>query len=98
ARARPGPRGAPGPRPPPARARLTARARHRPSAAALAAATPENNLSISISATYRPVERAHLMHYCYKVHHGTTTPAAVKTAYDIAYAPALSSRARPPPV
>lgn len=88
--------------------------------AMIAAATPENNLSISISATYRPVERAHLMHYCFKVHNGTTTPAAantasnaagininwdhgnlatskakageMKTAYDIAYAPALTSR------
>lgn len=48
--------------------------------AMVAAATPENNLSISISASFRPVERAHLMHYAYKVHKGTTTPAAANTA------------------
>jgi hypothetical protein len=46
----------------------------------VAAATAANGLSISISATYRPPERAHLMHYAFRVHNGTTTPAAANTA------------------
>jgi hypothetical protein len=48
--------------------------------AMVAAATPANGLHISISATYRPVERAHLMHYCFHVHDGTITPAAANEA------------------
>jgi hypothetical protein len=48
--------------------------------AMVAAATAANSLSISISASYRPAERAHLMHYAYKVYKGTTTPAAANTA------------------
>jgi hypothetical protein len=48
--------------------------------AMVAAATAENALSISISASFRPVERAHLMHYAFRVHNGTTTPAAANTA------------------
>lgn len=48
--------------------------------AMVAAATAANNLSISISATYRPVQRAHLMHYAFRVHNGTTTPAAANAA------------------
>jgi len=48
--------------------------------AMVAAATAANNLSISISATYRPVQRAHLMHYAFHVHNGTKTPAAANTA------------------
>lgn len=48
--------------------------------AMVAAATPANNLSIAISATVRPVERAHLMHHAFHVHDGTTTPEAANTA------------------
>jgi hypothetical protein len=48
--------------------------------AMVAAATAANSLSISISASYRPAERAHLMHYAYKVYKGTATPAAANTA------------------
>jgi hypothetical protein len=48
--------------------------------AMVVAATPENALNISISASFRPVERAHLMHYAFRVHNGTTTPAAANTA------------------
>jgi hypothetical protein len=48
--------------------------------AMVAAATAANNLSIHINATLRPVERAHLMHYAFHVHNGTTTPAAANTA------------------
>jgi len=39
------------------------------------AATADNNLSIDIEASYRPAERAHLMHYCLKVANGTISPA-----------------------
>ena len=48
--------------------------------AMVAAATPANALSISISATYRPPQRAHLMHYSYNVHKGTTSPADANAA------------------
>lgn len=48
--------------------------------AMVAAATPANSLNISISASFRPAERAHLMHYAFRVHNGTTTPAAANTA------------------
>jgi D-alanyl-D-alanine dipeptidase len=48
--------------------------------AMVAAATPANALNISINATYRPPQRAHLMHYSYKVHNGTTSPADANTA------------------
>jgi D-alanyl-D-alanine dipeptidase len=48
--------------------------------AMVAAATPANALNISISATYRPAQRAHLMHYSYNVHNGTTSPADANAA------------------
>jgi hypothetical protein len=48
--------------------------------AMVAAATAANKLSISIAATYRPVNRAHLMHYAYNVSNGTTTPADANKA------------------
>ncbi|HEX4418126.1 MAG TPA: hypothetical protein VH165_09530 [Kofleriaceae bacterium] len=48
--------------------------------AMVAAATPANALNISISATYRPAERAHLMHYSYNVYNGTTSPADANAA------------------
>ncbi len=48
--------------------------------AIVAAATPANALNVSISATYRPAQRAHLMHYSYNVHNGTTSPADANTA------------------
>lgn len=48
--------------------------------AMVAAATPANALNISINATYRPPQRAHLMHYSYKVHNGTTSPADANAA------------------
>ncbi|HET9626906.1 MAG TPA: hypothetical protein VFP84_36355 [Kofleriaceae bacterium] len=48
--------------------------------AMVAAATPANALHISISATYRPIERAHLMHYCYNVHSGAVSVAAANAA------------------
>lgn len=47
--------------------------------AMVAAATPANNLNISIEATQRPAERAHLMHYCLKVAQGTISPASANT-------------------
>ena len=48
--------------------------------AMVAAATPANGLNIAINATYRPVQRAHLMHYAYNVHSGATSPADANTA------------------
>jgi hypothetical protein len=48
--------------------------------AMVAAATPANGLNISINATYRPPERAHLMHYSFNVHNGSTSPADANTA------------------
>jgi D-alanyl-D-alanine dipeptidase len=48
--------------------------------AMVAAATPANALNISINATYRPPQRAHLMHYSYKVHNGTTSPEDANAA------------------
>jgi len=48
--------------------------------AMVAAATPANALNISISATYRPPQRAHLMHYSYNVHNGTTSPEDANAA------------------
>ena len=45
-----------------------------------AAATAANKLSISIAATFRPVNRAHLMHYAYEVYNGTTSPADANKA------------------
>ncbi|HWO25447.1 MAG TPA: hypothetical protein VNO30_42200 [Kofleriaceae bacterium] len=48
--------------------------------ALLAAATSANNLKIYIGATLRPVRRAHLMHYAYRVAKGLVTPALANTA------------------
>jgi hypothetical protein len=48
--------------------------------AMVAAATAANKLSISIAATFRPVNRAHLMHYAYNVANGLTTPADANKA------------------
>lgn len=48
--------------------------------AMVAAATAANSLNISISASYRPAERAHLMHYAFHVHNGTTSPADANKA------------------
>lgn len=48
--------------------------------AIVAAATPANNLAISIRATLRPARRAHLMHYAFRLYKGLITPAAANTA------------------